>query len=1540
MKKIIILLFILFTINHSYAVDVNALGQALKGTNISDYQESLPEMTNKDVDVENPGAYTDNTAQDSILNMVKQTVETIRCTQEVKYEMENDEYTCSLNQETYSTLGACATACTSPGSCMDIGLCAVEYSNSCGGFNSTIVDYSCSSNGLPYAELSDCNTSCYSSSSASYKCSLTGTQYTSSTSCTSSCSSSAAAIINCPTGMLYDSSLQRCVKNSQCLTGGGVLNTTTDNCEINLSSMSCPANYTYDPVNDGCIKPATCSAGTYNSGADRCEFSVTYNCGSGSTYNAATGVCEANPSCPAGTTYNTTQNKCFASATLSCPSVYTLSGSTCISTPTCLTGSFNSSTDTCEALNSNYNCSLGGSYSTYESCSSSCLDDIAPTQTPLSYACGWINDVDISIKSVLNDDCSCVTLGLRDPDGDWINNINMCKGDKRQLTAGTQVRFNEDGTFGGYGLISGMANAKVYRYVSDYSYSCPVYYNYTPYSNRCIRSGTCSQGSCPAGTTQSGSQCISSPACSGGGYYNSTTNRCEITTTKSCPSGSTYDSALNMCIAEPSCAAGTLNTSTNKCSATVTTTCPNGYIMTGNLCYSEPICATGSYNSTLKTCLYASTNLCPNGYTFNSGNDKCVSAPTCSHGAYSTTADVCALLPTYTCGTGTTLSGTECITTGNCTAVCPTGQTLVGTECRLSGSCSPNCTSESYRCSTSSLQYATSTECNNFCNTYQCNVDNSVYSSLSSCSDQCINLGACTNTSELVRKVINNCPDLNEELCAVVARDTSGYECRNILGYQKCEESWETELTYACKNLQDINELLETVDTNYCEYETKCTTYDTVVQNAGTTTCKIYVDKLRPQCASSPLPAECILNDCGDLFQRCSQTHYVESGNVTDVINRETKYYCDPVSGMCGVQEIPGIQGVNMGIYTFQCPEEAVKYCTNYEKKLVCPDGTEQVCNSSNVCVDSTPIHYERDIVKGCIANRRFTDKKVLKNSPEEVALRTDPKCIKQGEEFGYDYTSYTVTGGWDANGSSKDCFLSVLNNSCYSLGHTDTQEACQAIYTDKISLLNFVGSVWPGLEYQEVTNVSLGSSGNLSNCFGSGDNASDHYVNATLKYKTTYSDYRCFNDSYDSCPDIGGETCSLIADVATDCVQYSYDVNDITRFTCMKGILEYKCSENVQDSVCNQWEQRTNCANGKYPLGDVKTETFDFTKDFTDAALAAEMTNEIKNLFSGKTYRCEAGMWYLFDKMSLLDYVKQKALTYALAYMGGAITSKLGSYMTSMMADSMVCVQALLSVMMSAYTESIQTSSDGSIGWVTGNTAEGAKVTANIFTKPNGQIDTVQLTSVSYDAAGDSLITINRPIDASSMNETNNCLSAAGMKALTAVGMDAMSAAKVMNFLQNSYVMVAIDLLKDQLTNIKNCSTCNSEKCASAYEQYKDYVNINNKLCHYVDTECTWEIDLGFTDMCLRKGRRYCCYNSIFGRILTEGAYDQLGYSWGDYDNPNCTAMTFDDLSKIDMTKIDMSEFIAELNIRAKSQLSEDYLQQRLNYLYGTESN
>lgn len=66
------------------------------------------------------------------------------------------------------------------------------------------------------------------------------------------------------------------------------------------------------------------------------------------------------------------------------------------------------------------------------------------------------------------------------------------------------------------------------------------------------------------------------------------------------------------------------------------------------------------------------------------------------------------------------------------------------------------------------------------------------------------------------------------------------------------------------------------------------------------------------------------------------------------------------------------------------------------------------------------------------------------------------------------------------------------------------------------------------------------------------------------------------------------------------------------------------------------------------------------------------------------------------------------------------------------------------------------------------------------------------------------------------------------------------------------------------------------------------------------------------------RSHEGYCCYNSRLARIVQEQGRRQLNKSYGSPQNPDCTGLTSAELESLDFSRIDLSEFIAEVQSTA----------------------
>ena len=95
--------------------------------------------------------------------------------------------------------------------------------------------------------------------------------------------------------------------------------------------------------------------------------------------------------------------------------------------------------------------------------------------------------------------------------------------------------------------------------------------------------------------------------------------------------------------------------------------------------------------------------------------------------------------------------------------------------------------------------------------------------------------------------------------------------------------------------------------------------------------------------------------------------------------------------------------------------------------------------------------------------------------------------------------------------------------------------------------------------------------------------------------------------------------------------------------------------------------------------------------------------------------------------------------------------------------------------------------------------------------------------------------------------------------------------------------------------------------------------------MCHEVGSYCS----SSFLGICLQKARGHCCFNTKLGRILQEQGRPQLksfnGVGWGTPKKPICRGFTPEEFQALDFSKMDLSEYYAEIEARAQSQIQID---------------
>lgn len=98
------------------------------------------------------------------------------------------------------------------------------------------------------------------------------------------------------------------------------------------------------------------------------------------------------------------------------------------------------------------------------------------------------------------------------------------------------------------------------------------------------------------------------------------------------------------------------------------------------------------------------------------------------------------------------------------------------------------------------------------------------------------------------------------------------------------------------------------------------------------------------------------------------------------------------------------------------------------------------------------------------------------------------------------------------------------------------------------------------------------------------------------------------------------------------------------------------------------------------------------------------------------------------------------------------------------------------------------------------------------------------------------------------------------------------------------------------------------------------------NGKCIQIGTHCAEYVNVGFTKFCLRKKTVFCCFGSKFAKLLQEQGKPQLGLNFGTSQEPNCRGFTPEELSRIDFSKLDLTEITNDIMDKFKPQKGEHF--------------
>ena len=130
-------------------------------------------------------------------------------------------------------------------------------------------------------------------------------------------------------------------------------------------------------------------------------------------------------------------------------------------------------------------------------------------------------------------------------------------------------------------------------------------------------------------------------------------------------------------------------------------------------------------------------------------------------------------------------------------------------------------------------------------------------------------------------------------------------------------------------------------------------------------------------------------------------------------------------------------------------------------------------------------------------------------------------------------------------------------------------------------------------------------------------------------------------------------------------------------------------------------------------------------------------------------------------------------------------------------------------------------------------------------------------------------------------------------------------------------------------LINIKDCCKCSGwgiNLGITGCDESDRVLGIlrSEGKCVRVGDFCAEKIPIVGT--CIRKKHVFCCFGSKFAKLLQEQGKPQLGLNFGSPKEPNCRGFTPDELSRIDFSKLDLTEITNDIMDKFKPVSGEHF--------------
>ena len=89
-------------------------------------------------------------------------------------------------------------------------------------------------------------------------------------------------------------------------------------------------------------------------------------------------------------------------------------------------------------------------------------------------------------------------------------------------------------------------------------------------------------------------------------------------------------------------------------------------------------------------------------------------------------------------------------------------------------------------------------------------------------------------------------------------------------------------------------------------------------------------------------------------------------------------------------------------------------------------------------------------------------------------------------------------------------------------------------------------------------------------------------------------------------------------------------------------------------------------------------------------------------------------------------------------------------------------------------------------------------------------------------------------------------------------------------------------------------------------------------RRCVEVGTYCSQKLPI---IGCIEKKTTFCCFGTKLSKLIQEQGRKQLGMSWGSPESPECRGLSPEELSRLDFSKMDLSELFADVTASFKPQ-------------------